>query len=125
MKAKHGSEGSPDLIVSDGRTELTQEAPRHAWRTMVLSVAEHGASAKDRRYLEMMTSAENLMTAGLKRVHFHMEIIGEVESIGDTMRRANRKRVKEVQERILMARLTEKIRELHKKMKVTVSIVED
>ena len=75
MKAKRGSEGSTDLIVSFGRTELTQEALRHAWRTMELSVAEHGASAKDRRYLELMTNAENLMTAGLKRVHIHIEII--------------------------------------------------
>ena len=126
MRAKFGAETSTDLIVSFGKTELTQEALRHAWRTMTLSIAEHGASAKDRRRLEMMTNADTLTTAGLKRVHFHIEIIGESEgSIGDSKRCANRKRVREIQERILMARLTDKIREMNKKMKVTVSIVED
>jgi hypothetical protein len=127
MRAKFGAEDSSDLIVSFGKTELTQEAVRQSWRTMTLSAAESGLSMRDKRYLEMMTNVENLATAGITRAHYHVEVEDVGESIGDSRRAVDRKKVKSILQRVLMARLTERIREMNlsKKVKATVSLVED
>ena len=72
-------------------------------------------SPKELRMLKTVTSAADLLRADVKTIHVHMTLKGySVGGIGDTARKVARERANEVRDRLQLARLTERVRDIAK-----------